>query len=149
MKTQLNTYVDVTTADELRQRAAEVNAPVGELADKCLRFALSRLNTEALRKWVTTLDTKRGRLGGGLTKNERALLAAFGRLKAKGGGAWRFVATELAAEAALRLTDAFLGLRQLANKGFITGGGTEEVDRWGRPLKSVWNLAEDAKRGMP
>ncbi len=142
MKTQFNVYMEVATAEEVRGKALQVGAPVGDLADFLLRFALSRIPDDTLRQWATQHRTSAGPLRGGLSKDERLVSMAFERLPKKAGqeGAWRFGLSDLASEAGLRLTNAFWALKALQARQVVHGMELEELDRWGRPVKSFWSL---------
>lgn len=142
MKTQMGLFLDVGTAERLRSEAGRAGAPIGDLADLCIRFALERMTPDAVAKWAQSLPSRMGPLSGGPKKNERAVIAAFERLPRKAGqeGAWKFPLTDVAAEAGLRLTDAFWALKALQARKLVHGSELEEVDRWGRPVKSFWSL---------
>jgi hypothetical protein len=138
MKTQIGVYIEVVTADELRNRAARAGVPIGDLADLTMRYGLERLSDEALAKWAAGRQPTRGRMGGGLLKNELAVLGCWDRLLAKGEGAWRFMAKDIAQEAGLTNKDAYFALLGLQRRGLVTGGGSQDLDRWGRPMESAW-----------
>ncbi len=143
MKTQIGLYLDVNTCEELRSRAAATGAPISDLADLLLRFGLARIKDETIREWAAKQNSTRGRLAGGLTDAERRLIGAFGKLKAKEELAWRFPVTDLANAAGLKITPAFLALQRLRTRGMVEGMELEQLDRWGRPVKSFWCLASD------
>lgn len=138
MKTQVGLFISVSTSDELRERAKRAGAPIGDLADLALRFALGKLNDHALAKWASALPSRRGRNGGSLGKDERSVLQAFDRLSQAEPGASRWGLGTLASEAGLRLSVAFWALKSLQVRGLVTGAQLEETDRWGRPTKSFW-----------
>lgn len=146
MKTQMGLWIEAGTADELRTRANRVGVAVGDLADLLVQFGLGKLTDAALAKWAASVRSRKGRLGGALRKSERASLDAMHRMKAA-EGAWRFTLEDIARESGCRLRDAYMALVDLRNRGLVMGGGgSQEVDAWGRPLKSVWHLPEDHER---
>lgn len=142
MKAQCNLFMSVSTSEELKAKAAHVGAPVGDLADLLLRFGLAKMSDDDLRKWVASRAITGSARSGALKKNERFVLVAFERLPLKAGqeGAWRFALGDVAAEAGLRLTDAYWALKALQARGLVKGMELEEVDRWNRPVKSFWSL---------
>lgn len=138
MKTQIGLFISVSTSDELRERAKRSGAPIGDLADLALRFALGKLNDQALAKWASELPSRRGRNAGALGKDERAVLLAFDRLAQREPGASRWSLGTVASEAGLRLTLGFWALKGLQARGLVIGAELEETDRWGRPIRSFW-----------
>jgi hypothetical protein len=142
MKAQLNLYLNQSTIELLREKAHAVTANVGDLADLCIRFAFERMPEDALRKWVASQTSTKGRLRGALTKDQRCVVDAFERIakRPENEGAWRFSHENVAREAGLRPAVAYWTLKQLQTRGLTTGTDGEELDRWGRPLKSFWSL---------
>lgn len=142
MKTQIGLYLGAGTAEQLREAAHSAGASIGDLADLLLRYGLSKVPPEQLRAWALKLPSTKGRLAGQLTKDERAVLGAFETLPKKAGqdGVWRFPITDVAAEAGLRLTEAYWALKALQRRALVRGMELEELDRWGRPVKSYWSL---------
>ncbi len=145
MKTQMGLYLGVGTAEELRNRASATGAPVSDLADLVIRFGLARMTDESIRAWVARQAPTRGRLAGGLRLHERACIGAIDRLKLSQAPAWRFSGSDIANEASLKLTEAFWALKSLQTRGLVVGAELEELDRWGRPVKSFWCLTSDSE----
>lgn len=138
MKTLLGLYVDVETASALREMSSEVDASISELGDLCLRYALERMPKDTLRQWAQGLTNTRGRLGGGMTKHEKAAWGAYNEICEK-DGAYRLDHQDIAQKAGLTPKEAYLALRSLERRGILKGQvWGEEVDRWGRPVKSYW-----------
>lgn len=143
MKTQMGLYLDVATAEALRDKAAASGASISDLADLVMRYGLARIGDDALRKWALKQGSTRGRNAGGLRQNERAALGAIERLKAAQAPAWRFSGADVAAAAAMKLSEAFWALKSLQTRGLVHGFELDELDRWGRPTRSFWCLTAD------
>ncbi len=145
MKTFYGTTLDVGVVDALRETALRLKVPVGELLALCVRHSLARFNDDALKKWASGVDEKRGKPAGGLKRKERALLDAFKSLAAKSPGVVRFAAGELADAAGLRGAVGYLALQDLERRGFARGIVDAKAgdDRWGRPLVSYWTLTPE------
>ncbi len=145
MKTQIGLYMDTRTSETLKEKAASVGVPMGDLADLCLRFAFDRLPEDTIRKWAGTRRSVRGPLAGGLSKKETKVLEVFKYLKATGEGAWRFEVKEIAAQSGMRAAEAFWALTALRTRKLVFGfdDPAAGVDRWDRPIKSYWCLETD------
>lgn len=152
MKTQMGVYVDQSTAELLRTRATESGAAIGDLADLCIRYTLGKITLEQLRTWALKQPVAKGRLAGQHTKDERAVLLAFDALAKREPGTWRYAYEALAAEAGLKLSPTFWALKSLQRRGEVHGMELDEVDRWGRPVKSFWSMVAampEAARPQP
>lgn len=145
MKTQIGLYLEVSTAEELRAQAQAAGVSIGDLADLFLRKGLATVKPEALKAWAQARPSTRGPLGGGLRKDERAVLAAFDSLKASQAPAWRFSGAQLADTAGVRWAVGLWALKALQARGLVHGFELEAVDRWGRPVQSFWCLTGDRK----
>jgi hypothetical protein len=146
MKTQLGLYFEVTTADALRARAVKHGAAITDLAELCVRFGLSQLSDDQVNKWLAQQKSTRGRLAGGLRISEKACVAALESLRKKEPGAYRFGGVSIANEAGLRFAVAYQALKSLAARGMVKGSDLEPLDRWGRPVKSIWSLTPPDQR---
>jgi hypothetical protein len=146
MKTQVGLFLQNTTAEEVRVTAMKVGVGIGDLADYLLTQGLQRLSEGELHTWAASLQSTKGRLGGGLTRCESAVLKCFDRLLQNREEAWRFSAHEIAKEAGFPHRLAFGALKSLQRRELVKGlEMSEEVDRWGRPVNSVWWRPEDAR----
>ena len=148
MKIQIGLYMQSETTQELKEKAVSAGVSIGDLADLYIRFGMAKLSDDALKKWASELPNVKGRHGGGLTKNEKAVLASFTALKSpKEPGAFRFNAHVVAQAAGMSHAHALWALRQLEGRGMVSGYIDEEQgeDRFGRPKKSIWCLTEDKK----
>jgi predicted transcriptional regulator len=139
VKSPVGYNVDRGVTQRLRERAEAIGVSQSVLAEMFLTDAMARWTDDALHAWAAKQPNIRGRLGGGLTKNELALLQAFTRLLAP-GEAFRFELAQLASEAGLLRKDAYNGLKALQNRGRVSGAESEERDRWERPVESFWRL---------
>jgi hypothetical protein len=141
IKTQFNVSLPPSTADAVRARAQEADVNVNDLTDLFLRYGLERMPVELLRKWASSQATSRSL--GPLTKNERKVLGAFEKLRAKPDNdlAWKWNHLELAIEAGLRHAVGYDALKSLEERGLVVVlSEGEAVDRWNRPVKSYWGL---------
>ncbi len=144
MKIQTGFYLGVSTVEELRKRAQETGAGLSDLTDLLLRLSLAKVTNEAIVAWVASQEVKKGRLGGGMTKHERQVLGAIAALKAKYSPSWQFENSDVAQAAGLKLRESYWALQGLQARGITSGASpNDEVDRWGRPLKSFWCLVVD------
>jgi hypothetical protein len=144
LKAQLNVSISSHTIQELRSRAAEVGAPIGDLADTLLRGALMKTDVQALKTWAQGLESRRGRAGGALRADEKAALSGLRTVRKDSHHAKVFTSVEIARSVGLLLKtthDALCSLQ--ARGGFVGGALSSDLDRWGRPVESVWWLAED------
>lgn len=141
LKHQMNLSLTDETALHLRKTAERVQAPIGDLADLCLRFALDKLPEDRLMAWAAQLPSTLGRLGGAPTKNERLVLGAFGVLADQsewGQEVYCFSVPELSAKAGVLPKEAYAAVQALARRGLVDGIESPEADRHGRPLESFW-----------
>jgi hypothetical protein len=143
MKDQLGIRLPVSLIATLHDRAKGSGAGLAEIVEMALRYTLPRVTDGQIRTWSDANRGEHRSAPAPLRKDERAALNAIERLKAKGEGSWRFSGSDVAQEAGLRLTDAFLALRALQARGLVVGVDFEARDRWDRPVKSLWCLAAD------
>jgi hypothetical protein len=130
--------METLAIERLRTKALEVGAPIGDLAAVCIMFALKHIDTQHLVQWASNLTPTRGRLAGAMTKSERAVLAALETLKEAQKPAWRFELNEIADTAGLLRKDAYLALNAVRARGLVKNMDGEELDRWKRPVSSIW-----------
>jgi|GEM_PF-6113590 len=140
----MGVYVQASTAEELKRRADAAGLTYSDLIDLAARYGLSRLTDDALAAWAARQPSNRGRLGGGLTKAEKAVLGALRSLTqaSAGTGQVRFELTEVADCAGLLRRDAYLAAKALQQRGLAAGVDGPELDRWDRPKSSVWRLVQ-------
>lgn len=140
-KTTFALALEQSTQDAVRDVARDVGAPIGDLADVLLRFALDRMPREAIRKWAGELPAKRTRSGStGMTKNEGAFLAALAALSKRNEpwSARAFTLTEIADATGLHIRDVWRAGGALVARGRVAYVGSPAVDAWGRPAVSIW-----------
>lgn len=140
-KLQINLSMADETVVNLRRVAEQVKAPVGDLADLCVRYALSRLPSDRLTAWAASLPSTLGRLGGAPTKVERSTLAAFdacARQSEFPAATYCFGARELAHAAGVLPKEGYGALQALARRGLVEGAQGHDLDPWGRPAESFW-----------
>jgi hypothetical protein len=141
-------YLPSDLTEELKRRADGAGTSASALAALVMRFGLERLSDDALRKWAAKQPSTRGRYGGGMTKAEKAALAALERLTE--GPVFRLELDEIADTGGLLRKDAYLALMALRARGMVVEvHRSAELDRWGRPTSSIWRLPrpEDAQPG--
>lgn len=144
MKTPLCLSLDEDIGRALRLKAIEYDVSISDLASMALKYALARITPEAARAYAAAQQPTRGRLGGGLTLGEKAVLAGLEKLKAEEPLAWKQMAQDIASAAGLRLRDAYPALTRLQSRGVLEyGPGEGEADRWGRRPRSLWWKLED------
>jgi hypothetical protein len=142
-KTQLNLFIAVSTAEELRARAQSVGLGPSDLGDLLLRFGLERVGVEALREHARTLTTTRNTAG--LRMNERAVLNGLVALErdpvaSNAGKVREFLTDEIAGRAGIPIREADRALNALKCRGHVSrlDMAPGEVDRWGRATRVVW-----------
>lgn len=141
MKAQTSLSLELSLIDEIRSKAAKCGMTMTDLVTLLIKFGLSKITDEAAQKWMALQPSIRGRTGGGMTKNEKLVFGALERLTARDPAVYRFGCDEVAAEAGLRLSDCYWALKQLQGRTLVKGADFDELDRWGRPVKSIWRLA--------
>lgn len=143
-------YLGTTTADDLRAMSERVGCSISDLGDLLIRRGLDQIPEATLRKWAESRESTRGRLRGGLTKKERLVLGAFEALLAE-GDAWSFPATAIGARSGLRSMDTFSALQALRQRGQVVERPVEfpTMNRFGRPVQSIWTLVGTEKRVPP
>lgn len=138
-KAQINLSLQTETIDTLRNKAAEVDAHLGDLADLLLRYALTHIQDDALRAWVKKQPNVKGRNAGGLRRDERVALEALETLSVQ--PIFRLELDEVADTAGLLRKDCLLALASLKLRGLVAESHrSEKLDRWGRPVSSIWRL---------
>jgi hypothetical protein len=143
MKAQFNVYLDVLLADKVKTTANHVGAPIGDLFGYLISKALEQVSQDEMEAWANGLQSRRGPLGGGMTKKERVCLATLKRLVQNSKeGAWRFDLREVAYETGLRPADALTGLKGLQTRNLVKGAEKQDKDNWGRPLESYWHMVD-------
>lgn len=148
MKTTFSVLLDVEVRDELRSKAQDYGVTVSDLTAMGLKYALGRITREAAQAYAGAQQSTRGRLSGGLTLAEQAVLAGLEKLKAEpeNVSAWRQIAQDIASAAGLRLRDAYPALTRLQSRGMLEySPGFGEADKWGRRPQSHWWLPADRK----
>lgn len=139
MKTQFNTYTDVRAVDALRERARELNVPIGALMSLCVRYALQTIPAGKLEGWAKSAGT--GTQSGALKKDDRACLRAIEALNVdpRQEGATKHEAKDVARQAGLTRALAIVALERLRARGLVDRWVINpEADRWGFYLNSFW-----------
>jgi hypothetical protein len=139
MKALQGLYLPLNTSDSLKQRADAVGMNYSDLADLCLRFGLARLSDDALRARVARLKEQK-QTQGPLKTNDAKVLDALPRLLIPTRGvtpSW-FGVEEIATEAGLPIREAYRSLTALRNRGLVRGVFKDKMDKWGRPIESLW-----------
>lgn len=126
-------YLSVEHMGALKGRAAALGVPYSALADFLLGLALQRVTPETLQAWMSTRT-------GGLSSKETAVLGALQRLSTP--ETYRFDVGSVADAAGLPRREAYRALKALQGRGEVAGAEGSEVDRWGRPVESLWRLAK-------
>lgn len=140
LRAQTNLYLPITTAAELRDKAARTGAQIGDLTDLLLRFAMARLNDDAVIAWAKGLENRKGRLGGALKGSEKAALNALEVLVATPWAGRVFTPEQVASRTGGPPRLALTALRGLLARGLVGCVEGDELDRWGRPEVSRWWL---------
>jgi hypothetical protein len=134
---QKNFRLQQGTIDSIERVARETGAPEGDLADLCLRYALARMNPDSIRQWARTLPARTRR--NGLSRDEQAVHERLIALT-QPPVIW-LSAAELASDSGLLLKNAFLALKGLQRRGLVAGLESDRLDRWNRPVESLWRKA--------
>jgi hypothetical protein len=115
-----------------------------------MRYGLARLTDDALAQHARTQASTRGRLGGGLTKHERAALEGLETCTREEptGTLWKWGPEHVAAATGIRIAEAYNALRSLEGRGLVKRWVTDATeDRWGRPRHvAFWLVSEEARR---
>lgn len=142
MKTTTSFSVEATAVERLKNKAHSLDVPIGDLLELFIDLGLAKVPHERLVTWAGAKLSRKGRLGGGLRRDERAVLAAIEALHVDDPASHLFGAETIARKIGLRVAvaqDALnaLVLRGMAKRYDLAPG---EVDRWGRDVGSVWCL---------
>lgn len=153
MKTFFSCYTDSEAMTKVKALAQEAGVPIGDLVALMFNYGYERLSIDKLRVWAASQPSRRGPLGGGMKKEERAVSKAIDDLwaieRVKEIPTVRFETEEIARDAGLRIAVAYNALAVLKSRGLVMQstsqwekGGEPILDRWGRVVAAHWWRAE-------